>query len=171
VNAAIAASVSASLARVGIIVESVPVDPVDYAVLTVSPAAMRAARVDLALLVRSPAVSGTWGFWYPLVSGALVGPGPSTNVAQVRIPNVDILLGSSEITSTSPGIQENVGRMIDRLVLDTGSYIPLATVQTLLHRPANLTNVTTNGALGNEYDVVQLGKRTPPAPSFRPESG
>ena len=179
VNAAIAASVSAALARVGIAVESVPVDPVDYAILTASPTAMKSARIDLALLVRSPAVSGTWGFWYPLVSGALVGPGPSTNVAQVRIPSVDILLSSSEITSTSPGIQESVGRMIDRLVLDTCSYIPLATVQTLLHRPANLTNVTTNGALGNEYDLVQIGKRTnlaqplqpQPLPSFRPESG
>jgi peptide/nickel transport system substrate-binding protein len=163
-NDVIAASISRALSRVGIRVEMVPLAPVDYAVLTASPAAMKAARIDLALLVQSPRVSGTWGFWNPLVSGALVGPGPSTNVAQVRIPSVDILLRSPEITSTSPGIQENVGRMIDRLVLDTGSYIPLATVQTLLQRPADLTNVTTNGALGNEYDLVQIGKRTAPSP-------
>ena len=172
-NAEIAASVSTALARVGIIVDRVPIDPAEYEVLTVSPAAMKAARIDMALLVQSPAVSGTWGFWNPLVSGGLVGSGRSTNVAQVRIPSVDILLRSPQITSPSPGIQESVGRMIDRFVLDDCSYIPLATVQTLLHRPAILTNVTTNGGLANEYDLVQIGKETtPPAlPSFRPESG
>lgn len=160
-NAAIAASLVTALARVGIAVDGIPMAPVDFAVLTASPAAMRAARIDLALLVQTPLVSGTWGFWNPLVSGDLVGPGPTTNVAQVRIPTVDILLRSPEITSTDPGIQENVGRMIDRLVLDGGSYIPLASMKSLLHRPPELTNVTTNGALANGYDLVQIGKDTP----------
>jgi peptide/nickel transport system substrate-binding protein len=159
-NATIATSLGAALARVGIVVDRAAIDPADYEVLIVSPAAMKAARIDMALLVQSPAMSGTWGFWNPLVSGSLVGRVRSTNVAQVRIPSVDILLRSSEITSPRPGIQESVGRMIDRFVLDDCSYIPLATVQTLLHRPATLTNVTTNGGLANEYDLVQIGKET-----------
>jgi peptide/nickel transport system substrate-binding protein len=161
-NAKIAASLGPALARVGIEMEGFAFDPADYEVLIVSPAAMKAARIDMALLVQSPSVSGTWGFWNPLVNGSLVGPGRSTNVAQVRIPSVDILLRSPEITSPHPGIQESVGRMIDRFVLDDCSYIPLATVQTLLHRPAILTNVTTNGGLANEYDLVQIGKETEP---------
>jgi peptide/nickel transport system substrate-binding protein len=159
-NATIATSLGAALARVGIVVDRAAIDPADYEVLIISPAVMKAARIDMALLVQSPAMSGTWGFWNPLVSGSLVGRVWSTNVAQVRIPSVDILLRSSEITSPRPGIQESVGRMIDRFVLDDCSYIPLATVQTLLHRPATLTNVTTNGGLANEYDLVQIGKET-----------
>lgn len=157
-NTEIIASLATSLSRVGILVVAVPFAPVDYVRLTASPAAMDAERIDLALLVQAPAVSGTWGFWNPLVSGELVGSGLSTNVAQVSIPSVDILLRAPEITSTSPAVQENVGRMIDRLVLDNCAYIPLATVKSILHRPPTLTNVTTNGALGNGYDLVQIGK-------------
>ena len=67
-----------------------------------------------------------------------------------------------QITSTSPAVQESVGRMIDRLVLDDCSYIPLASVKSILHRPPMLTNVTTNGALGNGYDLVQIGKAERP---------
>ena len=157
-NSEIVASLATSLSRVGILVVAVPFAPVDYVGLTSSPAAMKVEQIDLALLVQAPMVSGTWGFWNPLVSGDLVGSGLSTNVAQVRIPSVDILLRAPEITSTSPAVQENVGRMIDRLVLDNCSYIPLATVKSILHRPPMLTNVTTNGALGNGYDLVQIGK-------------
>ena len=156
-NAEIVASLTTSLARVGLLVVAVPFAPVDYVRLTSSPAAMRVELIDIALLVQAPMVSGTWGFWNPLVNGDLVGSGLSTNVAQVRIPSVDILLRAPEITSTSPAVQENVGRMIDRLVLDNCSYIPLATVKSILHRPPMLTNVTTNGALGNGYDLVQIG--------------
>ena len=146
----------------GILVVGVPFAPIDYVRLTSSPAAMRGEQIDLALLVQAPMVSGTWGFWNPLVSGDLVGSGLSTNVAQVRIPSVDILLRAPEITSTSPAVQESVGRMIDRLVLDDCSYIPLASVKSILHRPPMLTNVTTNGALGNGYDLVQIGKAERP---------
>ena len=161
-NSKIVASLAAALERVGILVVGVPFAPIDYVRLTSSPAAMRGEQIDLALLVQAPMVSGTWGFWNPLVSGDLVGSGLSTNVAQVRIPSVDILLRAPEITSTSPAVQESVGRMIDRLVLDDCSYIPLASVKSILHRPPMLTNVTTNGALGNGYDLVQIGKAERP---------
>lgn len=158
----IVASLATSLARVGITVVGVPFAPVDYVRLTSSPAEMRGEQIDVALLVQAPMVSGTWGFWNPLVSGDLVGTELSTNVAQVRIPSVDILLRAPEITSTDPAVQESVGRMIDRLVLDDCSYIPLASVKSILHRPPMLTNVTTNGALGNGYDLVQIGKAERP---------
>ena len=161
-NALIVDVISGALARVGIIVNAKPVAPVDYLALTASPTAMQVAGADVALLVQSPALSGVWGFWNPLVNGDLVGLGLSTNVAQTRIPAVDILLGSTEITSPEPAVQENIGRMIDRLVLDSATYIPLAYAKALLHRPSVLTNVTTNGALGNGYDLVNIGvHRTP----------
>ena len=102
------------------------------------------ANVDAMLVQRFAEVPGVWGFWGPLL-------------APLNLANADALLASPEATSTDPDVQADVGRLIDRLVLDSAQYIPLAYVTTVSYRPATLTNVATSGAFANTYDVVNIG--------------
>jgi hypothetical protein len=62
-------------------------------------------------------------------------------------------------------MQADVGRIIDRLVLDSGAYIPLAFMQTLEYRPAGLSNVAASGAFDNQYDIVNIGFAVEPVES------
>ncbi len=159
--ARVAAAIRASVARAGIEVEVVTVPAGTWRSTITSPAALRETGVDWVLLDQAAAIPGVWGFWYRLVSGDLVGAEPSTNVAQASLPAVDVLLDSEQIASDDSLMLDSVGRTIDRLTLDSGRYIPLAYVKTLHERPAYLTDVTTNGALGNQYDLVNIGTQLP----------
>lgn len=117
-----------SLGRIGI--EVVPVTGSDQA--------------DLVLLAFQADVPGVWGYWHPLA-------------AEVDVSSVNLLLGSTKVASDDPRMQAELGRMVDRLILETGMFIPVAYARNLDLRPAQLTNVTTNGGLGNDYDLVNLG--------------
>lgn len=98
-----------------------------------------------AVLVRRFAdVPGVWGYWQPLADA-------------IGLPAVDTLLASPEIASTDPDVQADLGRLIDRLVLEDARLIPLAWITTVAYRPATITNVATSGGYANLYDVVNVG--------------
>lgn len=93
-------------------------------------------------------VPGVWGYWEPLAG-------------VIALPAVDTLLASPEIASTDPDVQADLGRLIDRLVLDDARLIPLAWVTTVAYRPPTITNVATSGGYANLYDVVNIGLASP----------
>ena len=124
-GAGMAAAVIASLARANVSVIGLPVDAMDYVSFTQSPSRMQAAGVDAALVQHTPLRPGVVGFWTPLVSGDLAGREPTTNTAGIDLPTVDALLVAPEIDGDEVQ-QADVGRMLDRLVLETGQLIPLA---------------------------------------------
>ena len=124
-GAGMAAAVIASVARADVVVVGLPVDAPDYVTFVQSPARMEAAGIDAALVQHTPLRPGVAGFWTPLVSGDLAGREPTTNTAGVNLPTVDALLVSPEIDGDEVQ-QADVGRMLDRLVLETGQLIPLA---------------------------------------------
>lgn len=135
---AAAETVMTALARVGIVVT-----PVREGV----PAAVPAdAPVDAVLRQWTAPLPGVWGFWTPLA-------------APLGLRAVDTLLGSTEMASTDPEVQADLGRLIDRLVLDDARLIPIATLRRVAVRPAGLTNVATSGAFAGLYDVVGIGVR------------
>jgi hypothetical protein len=152
-----------SLARVGITVVGTPIGALDYSATIQSPAAVAALRLDAVYLNYSAPVPGVAGYWRPLAGSMAPGKPYPQNVAQLDIPTVNSLLASKEVASADPIVQADVGRIIDRLVLDSGAYIPLAFMQNLQYRPAGLSNVTTSGAFDGQYDVVNIGLATDPA--------
>ena len=154
---AVAAVVRDSVARAGIEVEIDAVPLSDWVALTTSPNRLAKRGIDWVLMQRSAAIPGVWGFWYPLVSGDLVGREPSTNIAQVDLPAVEVLLDSDATASDDSIRLDTLGRTVDRLVLESARYIPLVYRRMLLLRPDPLVNVTVNGGLGNEYDLVNVG--------------
>jgi peptide/nickel transport system substrate-binding protein len=146
-----------SLARIGITVLGKPIDPLDYTATVQSPKAVEELGLDAVYLHYSATVPGVAGYWRPLSGSVSPGQPYRQNIAQLNMPTVNALLASPEISSSDPKIQADVGRIIDRLVLDSGAYIPLVFRQTLEYRPAVLSNVTTTGAFDNQYDIVNIG--------------
>lgn len=94
--APVADALRASLARAGITVEDAD-----------------SGSADLTLRTYQPNGPGVAGFWRPLAKAA-------------GLPAVDLLLASPEASSDDQGMQGELGRMIDRLVLESGHFIPLA---------------------------------------------
>lgn len=151
------AVIKESLGRAGIVVVGKAIDAIGYAATVQSPKAVAALGLDAVYLNYSATVPGVAGYWRPLAGSIAPGRPYRENIARLDIPTVNALLSSKEIASSDPIVQADVGRIIDRLVLDSGSYIPLAFTQTLEYRPAGLSNVTTSGAFDNQYDVVNIG--------------
>lgn len=154
---AVAEAVRESVGRAGIEVEVQPVPLSEWVGLTTSPSRLAKRGIDWVLMQRSAAIPGVWGYWYPLVSGDLVGREPSTNIAQVDLPAVEVLLDSDATASDDSIRLDTLGRTVDRLVLESARYIPLVYRRMLLLRPDPIVNVTVNGGLGNEYDLVNIG--------------
>jgi len=146
-----------SLARAGITVIGKPIGALDYSATVQSRASVAALKLDVIYLNYSGTVPGVAGYWRPLAGNIAPGKPYRENIARLNIPTVNALLGSKEIASSDPVVQADVGRIIDRLVLDSCSYIPLAFTQTLEYRPAGLSNITTTGAFDSQYDVVNIG--------------
>lgn len=95
-DAGVAEAIRASLERARVVVE---------------PAGTGTA--DLTLRTYRPTRPGVVGFWQPLARAA-------------QLPAVNLLLASPEASSQDRGMQGDLGRMIDRLVLESGQFIPLA---------------------------------------------
>lgn len=151
------AVIKESLARVGITVLGEPISSTEYWATVLSADAVAELGLDAVYLNYSATVPGVAGYWRPLAGSIAPGKPYRQNIAQLDIPTVNSLLASKEISSPDPKIQADVGRIIDRLVLDSGAYIPLAFTQTLEYRPAGLSNVATTGAFDNQYDIVNIG--------------
>jgi len=156
------AVIKESMARVGITVVGKPIDALDYSATVQSPKAVAALALDAVYLNYSATVPGVAGYWRPLAGSIAPGTPYRENIARLDMPTVNALLSSKEIASADPVVQADVGRIIDRLVLDSAAYIPLAFTQTLEFRPATLSNVTTTGAFDNQYDVVNVGISSEP---------
>ncbi len=146
-----------SLARVGITVVGKAINALDYSATVQSQKAVSELGLDAVYLNYSATLPGVAGYWRPLAGSIAPGKPYRQNIAQLNIPTVNALLSSKEIASSDPIVQADVGRIIDRLVLDSAAYIPLAFMQTLEYRPAGLSNVTTSGAFDSQYDVVNIG--------------
>lgn len=151
------AVIKESLARVGITVLGTPISALEYSSTIYSADAVADLGLDAVYLNYSATVPGVAGYWRPLAGSITPGKPYRQNIAQLDLPTVNTLLASPDIASSDPKVQADVGRIIDRLVLDSGAYIPLAFMQTLEFRPARLSNVTTSGAFDNQYDVVNIG--------------
>ena len=151
------AVIKESLARAGIIVLGKPITAVEYGATVQSAVTVAELGLDAVYLNYSATVPGVAGYWRPLAGSIAPGKPYRQNIAQLNMPTVNSLLASKEISSPDPKIQADVGRIIDRLVLDSGAYIPLAFTQTLEYRPAGLSNVAATGAFDNQYDIVNIG--------------
>ena len=157
-------SLRLSLRRAGITVIGIPFADASFSSDVLgSPGAIDAAGAGAVLFSYKSPIPSVHSFLAPLVSP--VTEMQNTNIAQLELRNIDLLVNSAELGSNDLAIQADVGRAIDRLILDTASYIPLTYAKQVLHRKRELTNVAINSALGTTYNIVEMGTQGSPATS------
>lgn len=156
-------SVQKGLARIGVVV-----DPVEYTNFAEyfttglgSPENMRTQEIGLATTGWGPDYSSAYSFWAPLADGRKIKPSSNLNFAELNIDELNVLLDSLE-TSESPEDTAQLNREIEKLVMREAVYLPYAVDRIVLYRPKELTDTYVQIALGNQYDLVNIGKRENP---------
>ena len=156
-------SVQKSLARVGIVV-----DPVEFANFSEyfttglgSPETMSAQGIGLASTGWGPDYSSALSFWAPLVDGRKIKPSSNQNFAELDLDEINTLLDSLEAAQTSVEAA-GLNRKIEELVMQEAVYLPYAVDRMVLYRPIALTDIYVQIALGNQFDLVNIGKQEIP---------
>ena len=151
-------SVQKSLARVGIVV-----DPVEYTNFAEyfsagigSPNNLRSQSVGLAATGWGPDYSSSISYWAPIVDGRKIKTLSNQNYVEIDSAEINNLLDQLEFSET-PKKAARINRAIEGLVMKQAVYLPYAVDRIVLYRPAQLSNAYVQIALGNQYDVVNVG--------------
>jgi peptide/nickel transport system substrate-binding protein len=152
-------SVQKSLARVGIVV-----DPVEYAnfsqYLTTglgSPETMNLQGIGMASTGWGPDYSSAYSFWAPLIDGRKIKPSSNQNYAELNLDALNLLLDALEAAEFADEIAR-INKEIEQLVMKEAVYLPYAVDRIVLYRPNSLTDIYVQIAMGNQYDLVNIGK-------------
>jgi peptide/nickel transport system substrate-binding protein len=152
-------SVQKSLARVGIVV-----DPVEYANFAEyfttgigSPTNMSTQKIGIAATGWGPDYSSALSFWAPLVDGRKIKSAANQNFAELNLDEINSLLDQLEAAVT-PAEAARLSKAIEKLVMNEAVYLPYAVDRLVLYRPSELTDIYVQIALGNQYDIVNVGK-------------
>ena len=153
-------SVQKSLARVGIFV-----DPVEFANLAEyfttgigSPETMSTQGIGLASTGWGPDYSSAYTFWAPLIDGRKIKPSSNQNFAQLNFDELNTLLDTLEAAESAAETAQ-INRKIEEFVMQEAVYLPYAVDRIVLYRPSSLTDIYVQIALGNQYDLVNIGKQ------------
>ncbi len=156
-------SVQKSLARVGVVV-----DPVEFSNFAEyfnsgigSPETMSSQGIGLASTGWGPDYSSAISFWAPLIDGRKIKPSSNQNFAELDSEEINALLDALEATQDSAESAQ-LNRQIEKLVMQESVYLPYAVDRIVLYRPSALTDIYVQIALGNQYDLVNIGKRDIP---------
>jgi peptide/nickel transport system substrate-binding protein len=141
------------------------VDPVEYANFAEyfttglgSPETLSAQEIGLATTGWGPDYSSAYSFWAPLTDGRKIKPSSNLNFAELNLDELNLLLDSLEAAEL-PSELGRISRAIELLVMSEAVYLPYAVDRMVLYRPKELTDIYVQIALGNQYDLVNIGKR------------
>jgi peptide/nickel transport system substrate-binding protein len=153
-------SVQKSLARVGIVV-----DPVEFSNFAEyfttgigSPETMSTQGIGLASTGWGPDYSSAYSFWAPLIDGRKIKPSSNQNFAQLNFDDLNAMLDALEAAESAAETAQ-INRQIEEFVMQESVYLPYAVDRIVLYRPSALTDIYVQIALGNQYDVVNVGKQ------------
>jgi peptide/nickel transport system substrate-binding protein len=151
-------SVQKSLARVGIVV-----DPVEYANFAEyfstgigSPENLTGQSIGLAATGWGPDYSSPISYWAPIVDGRKIKTLDNQNFAEINSDEINNFLDQLEVSAT-PQEATRINRAIEVLVMRQAIYLPYALDRMVLYRPAQVSDVYVQLALGNQYDIVNVG--------------
>ena len=151
-------SVQKSLARVGIVVD--PVEYVNFAEYFSagigSPENLTSQSIGLAATGWGPDYSSALSYWAPIVDGRKIKTLANQNFAEINSDEINDLLDMLEVAPT-PAQAASLNKEIEVLVMAQASYLPYAVDRMVLYRPVQVTNVYVQIALGNQYDLVNVG--------------
>ena len=153
-------SVQKSLARVGIVV-----DPVEFSNFAEyfttgigSPETISTQGIGLASTGWGPDYSSAYSFWAPLIDGRKIKPSSNQNFAQLNFDDLNAMLDALEAAESAAETAQ-INRQIEEFVMQESVYLPYAVDRIVLYRPSSLTDIYVQIALGNQYDLVNVGKQ------------
>lgn len=153
-------SVQKSLARVGIVV-----DPVEFSNFAEyfttgigSPETMSTQGIGLASTGWGPDYSSAYSFWAPLIDGRKIKTSSNQNFAQLNFDDLNTMLDALEAAESAAETAQ-INRQIEEFVMQESVYLPYAVDRIVLYRPSALTDIYVQIALGNQYDLVNVGKQ------------
>lgn len=151
-------SVQKSLARVGIVVD--PVEYINFAQYFSegigSPANLKSQSIGLAATGWGPDYSSALSYWAPIVDGRKIKTLANQNFAEINSDEINNLLDRLEVADT-PEEAARLNKQIEVSVMGEAIYLPYAVDHMVLYRPTQVTNVYVQVALGNQYDLVNVG--------------
>lgn len=151
-----------SLGRIGIVVDALPFD--DFATyLTTgigSPENAELAGIGLVASGWSADYNSPLSFWSPLVDGRKIRIISNQNLPQLENAKINELLDQIELGRSEE--YASINMQIEKLVAKTVTYIPVSSDNLILFRPAHLSNVYVQQALGANYDLVNIGVNPKP---------
>jgi peptide/nickel transport system substrate-binding protein len=153
---ATAESLQQSLAKVGIKLTIKPYPIADYTKLYAGkPDYAKANKLGIIIYGWGADWPDGFGFLSQIVDSRVIrAAGGNTNLG-IKIPAADAALDKALVT-TDPKAREVIWGDIDKLVMENAAVLPGVWSKGLLFRPANLTNVFVNDALG-QYDYAAMG--------------
>jgi peptide/nickel transport system substrate-binding protein len=119
---------------------------------------MSAQGIGLASTGWGPDYSSALSFWAPLIDGRKIKPSSNQNFAEINSDEINNLLDALEATEL-PTEAARLNRKIEELVMAEAIYLPYAVDRIVLYRPEALTDIYVQIALGNQYDLVNIGKQ------------
>ena len=153
-------SVQKSLARVGIVVD--PIEYVNFAEYFStgigSPENLKTRSIGLAATGWGPDYSSSISYWAPIVDGRKIKTLGNQNFAEINSDEINNLLDQLEV-ATTPQESARLNQEIESLVMVEAIYLPYAVDRMVLYRPAQVSNVYVQIALGNQFDIVNVGKQ------------
>jgi peptide/nickel transport system substrate-binding protein len=93
-----------------------------------------------------------------LIDGRKIKPSSNQNFAEINSDEINNLLDALEATEL-PTEAARLNRKIEELVMAEAIYLPYAVDRIVLYRPEALTDIYVQIALGNQYDLVNIGKQ------------
>ncbi len=153
---ATAESLQQSLAKVGIKLTIKPYPVSDYAKLYAGkPDYAKANKLGIIVYGWGADWPDGFGFLSQIVDSRVIrAAGGNTNLG-VKIPAADALIDKALTTTDAPARNAIWGN-VDQTVMENAAVLPGVWSKGLLFRPANLTNVFVNEALG-QYDYAAMG--------------
>jgi len=153
---AAAESLQQSLGKVGIKLTIKPYPVADYAKLYAGkPDYAKANKLGIIVYGWGADWPDGFGFLSQIVDSRVIrAAGGNTNLG-VKIPAVDTLIDKALVT-TDAAARDAIWGQVDQTVMENAAVLPGVWSKGLLFRPANLTNVFVNDALG-QYDYAAMG--------------
>lgn len=154
---ALAESLRADLARVGIDAQVSGLDPATYYADVGLPETVAANGYGVVLTRWSPDFLDAASFLGPLVDGREIRSAGNTNPAELNDPTVNGLIDQA-YAAQDPSVATAAYQEIDRIVRASASYVPLVEEYTVLVSGERVRNGIAHRAYGG-YDLAVLGVR------------
>ncbi|MFV0127660.1 ABC transporter substrate-binding protein [Streptomyces sp. HMX112] len=156
VEVATAASLQASLKKVGIEVEIDKYDGSQTSGIIGNPSVVKSKNYGIIIMGWGPDFPSVQGYGQPLWDSKYILDSGNNNYAMIKDPAVDKLF-DDYVLELDEAKKEQIAKNINHKVTEGAYYLPFVFEKFVNWRSSELTNVYTTDAYSGQYDFISLG--------------